>query len=156
MSVAPDPRPLICLECGAANRPDGHVCKSCRTPLHSGAAVPRRRASDGRRDRPPLFWAYLVFTLVAIGGLTLGEAWLAGVNPALLAVGSIVILPVVLTSAGFAASWADRHGTTSSSPWVRRFLLALLIAIPVAFVLAAATAVAIVAMLFAICTVAMR
>lgn len=153
MNVAPDPRPLICLECGAANRPDAFVCKTCRTPLHSGSGRPPRRPPSGRRERPRLFWAYFVFALATITGLALGTANLAGVNPVLLVVCSIVILSVVLASTLLAATWADRPRTTSTAPWVRRFLMSLLITIPATFALLAGLALAMFALLFAICSV---
>ena len=151
MNVVPDPQPLICLECGAANRPDSYVCKICRTPLHAGSTSRHRRPPIGRQERPPLFWAYFLFMLIAVSGLVLGEVWLAGADPGLLVVGSIVVLPVVMASAGLAASWADRRGNTSRSPWVNRFLVSLLIIIPAAFALLAATAMALAALLFAVC-----
>lgn len=156
MSADPDPLPRICLECGAANRPDALRCVRCLTQLRGHVERRPLGPPPGRRARPMLFWPRFLFVLVLAIGLAVLVAWLTDTHPALVGACLVVTLPIVLASAALAASWTDRTAKESTRTWLRRFWVTFLAVLPAAFALVVLLVVAICGLLFAICTAAIR
>lgn len=131
MNTEPNPTPLICLECGAANPPDATLCTACRVPLQGGPPVELIPIKGPPvliplRSRARLLLPPTVLGVVA--AVFLLGAWLSGQTAIEMVVEVTGVLGVMAALAYYATLRADAASPVTGGQWMRRFLLSLIIA----------------------------